>query len=284
MSKKAKKISTHVVIALGASLVLGGIFTVLSMQSFSKVKVIVAARDIEPYSQALVAEDFKVIEIARGDVGNFSEFVNKSEELIGKVPTTAIFSGQPVKSIQFVNPDDAKGLQSIVTNEGNRGLYLPMTATNALLGDMKIGGEYDFYIAAEQPKPVEGNPANTETVIVPLQASYMVNKLITSEDGNVSVFIEFPEEESERYVMLKTLLTNNKAQLIATMPNAIHEQYQANRLEYADFFGGLIKDKNFFTSVNEKFLEKTDVTIENEDVSNEKEDSKEDTVSTETKE
>ena len=50
MSKKAKQISTYVVIALGASVVLGGIFTVMFMQTFSKANVIVAARDIDPYS------------------------------------------------------------------------------------------------------------------------------------------------------------------------------------------------------------------------------------------
>lgn len=267
MSKKAKKISTHVVVALGASLVLGGIFTVLSMQSFSKAKVLVAARDIEPYSDAIVAEDFKVIEIAKGDIGNFKGFIANSDELIGKVPTTAIFSGQPVKDIQFVNPDDAKGLQSIVTSEGNRGLYLPMTASNALLGDMKIGGEYDLYIAAEQPKPLPNAADNKETIIVPLQSSYLVNKIITLEDGTVNVFVEFPAEESERYVMLKTLLTDNKANLIATMPNAIHDLYTANRLEYEDFFASLLKDKSYFTSVSDKAAKnETDVVIENTEI------------------
>lgn len=251
MSKKAKQISTYVVVALGASLILGGIFTVLSMQTFAKVPMVVAARDIEPYSGVIMPEDFKVIEVSKGDKKNFAGFIENSNELIGKVATSPIYEGQPVKGTQFINPDDAQGVQSIVTKEGNRGLYLPMTASNALLGDMKIGGEYDFYIVIESPKPIAGKEDNTETVIVPLQSSYMVNKLIVAEDGTVSVFVEFPEEESERYVMLKGLLSTDKAVLMATMPNAIHEDYEGKKLTYTEFFGALMNDANYFTSVSQ---------------------------------
>lgn len=279
MSKKAKKMSTHVVVALGASLALGGIFTVLSMQSFAKVNVLVAARDIEPYSASITAEDFKTIQIAKGDIGNFEGFVANANDLIGKVPATAIFSGQPVKDIQFIHPDDAKGLQSIVTDEGNRGLYLPMTAANALLGDMKMGGEYDFYIVTEKPKPVEGDPNNKELIVVPLQSSFMVNKIITSESGDVNVFFEFPEDESEKYVMLKSLLLSNSASLIATMPNAIHEEYKANRLDYTTFFSGLMSAKEYFTSVNDKSNSKGDAPEIIVDSDEAKQDDKKDTNS-----
>lgn len=252
MSKKAKQISTYVVVALGASLILGGIFTVLSMQTFSKVPMIVAARDIEPYSGVITQEDFKIIEVSKGDRKNFTGFVGNANALIGKVATSTIYEGQPVKEVQFINPEDATGVQSIVTDEGNRGLYLPMTISNALQGDMKIGGEYDFYIIVENPKPLPGKEDNTESVVIPLQSSYMVNKLIAGEDGTFNVFIEFPEEESERYIMLKHMLTNNKAVLMATMPNAIHEDYEGEKLEFTEFFGSLIKDKNYFTSVNQE--------------------------------
>lgn len=147
MSKKAKQISTYLVIALGASLVLGGIFTVLSMQTFAKTEILVAKRDIEPYSGEILAEDFTTIEVAKGDAKNFESFINNPADLIGKVPTTAIYQGQPVKDVQFVNPEDATSLQSIVTDEKNRGLYLPVSYTNALCGDIKVGGIYDIYLS-----------------------------------------------------------------------------------------------------------------------------------------
>ena len=118
MSKKAKQISTYVVIALGASVVLGGIFTVMFMQTFSKANVIVAAKDITPYSGTITNEHFTTIEVAKGDLKNFTGFVSNINDLVGKVATTAIYKGQPVKDVQFVSPKDAVGLQSIVTSEG----------------------------------------------------------------------------------------------------------------------------------------------------------------------
>lgn len=252
MSKKAKQISTYVVIALGASVVLGGIFTVMFMQTFSKANVIVAARDIDPYSGEITMEDFTTIEVAKGDLDNFTGFVSNVNDLVGKVATTSIYQGQPVKDVQFVNPEDATGVQSIVTSEGNRGMYFHMTSTDALLGDMKVGGEYDFYIAAEKENPLLGADEK-EAVIIPLQASYRVNKMyVSEEDGSVAVFIEFPEEESERYVMLKHLMTQDKAKLIATMPNAIHKDYIANSLTETDFIGAMLGDESYFTSINVK--------------------------------
>lgn len=252
MSKKAKQISTYVVIALGASVVLGGIFTVMFMQTFSKANVIVAARDIDPYSGEITMEDFTTIEVAKGDLDNFTGFVSNVNDLVGKVATTSIYQGQPVKDVQFINPEDATGVQSIVTSEGNRGMYFHMTSTDALLGDMKVGGEYDFYIAAEKENPLLGADEK-EAVIIPLQASYRVNKMyVSEEDGSVAVFIEFPEEESERYVMLKHLMTQDKAKLIATMPNAIHKDYIANSLTETDFIGAMLGDESYFTSINVK--------------------------------
>lgn len=252
MSKKAKQISTYVVIALGASVVLGGIFTVMFMQTFSKANVIVAARDIDPYSGEITMEDFTTIEVAKGDLDNFTGFVSNVNDLVGKVATTSIYQGQPVKDVQFVNPEDATGVQSVVTSEGNRGMYFHMTSTDALLGDMKVGGEYDFYIAAEKENPLLGADEK-EAVIIPLQASYRVNKMyVSEEDGSVAVFIEFPEEESERYVMLKHLMTQDKAKLIATMPNAIHKDYIANSLTETDFIGAMLGDESYFTSINVK--------------------------------
>lgn len=252
MSKKAKQISTYVVIALGASVVLGGIFTVMFMQTFSKANVIVAARDIDPYSGEITMEDFTTIEVAKGDLDNFTGFVSNVNDLVGKVATTSIYQGQPVKDVQFINPEDATGVQSVVTSEGNRGMYFHMTSTDALLGDMKVGGEYDFYIAAEKENPLLGADEK-EAVIIPLQASYRVNKMyVSEEDGSVAVFIEFPEEESERYVMLKHLMTQDKAKLIATMPNAIHKDYIANSLTETDFIGAMLGDESYFTSINVK--------------------------------
>lgn len=252
MSKKAKQISSYVVIALGASVVLGGIFTVMFMQTFSKANVIVAARDIDPYSGEITMEDFTTIEVAKGDLDNFTGFVSNVNDLVGKVATTSIYQGQPVKDVQFINPEDATGVQSIVTSEGNRGMYFHMTSTDALLGDMKVGGEYDFYIAAEKENPLLGADEK-EAVIIPLQASYRVNKMyVSEEDGSVAVFIEFPEEESERYVMLKHLMTQDKAKLIATMPNAIHKDYIANSLTETDFIGAMLGDESYFTSINVK--------------------------------
>ena len=260
MSKKAKQISTYVIIALGASVVLGGIFTVMFMQTFAKANVIVAAKDIVPYSGKIKQEDFTTIEIAKGDVKNFTGFVANMDDLIGKVATTAIYKGQPVKSMQFVNPEDAVSLQNIVTSEGNRGLYFNMTAANALLGDMKVGGEYDFYVVTEKKNALLGD-GEKEVVIIPLQASYKVNRIYNSEDNSsVSVFIEFPEEESERYVMLKQLITEGKANLIATMPNAIHNDYFANTLTETDFIGAMLDNKGYFTSINVK--EQSDVDTE----------------------
>lgn len=274
MSKKAKQISTYVVIALGASVVLGGIFTVMFMQTFSKANVIVAARDIDPYSGEITVEDFTTIEVAKGDLDNFTGFVSNMNDLVGKVATTAIYQGQPVKDVQFINPEDATGIQSIVTSEGNRGMYFHMTSTDALLGDMKVGGEYDFYIVTEKENALLGEDEK-ESVIVPLQASYKVNKMyVSEEDGSVAVFIEFPEEESERYVMLKHLITQDKAKLIATMPNAIHEDYLANTLTETDFIGAILGDEGYFTSINieEKSDEDTEITTNNDVTSEDKND------------
>lgn len=266
MSKKAKQISTYVVIALGASVVLGGIFTVMFMQTFSKANVIVAAKDITPYSGTITNEHFTTIEVAKGDLDNFKDFVANKDDLIGKVATTAIYTGQPVKSVQFVSPTDALGLQSIVTAEGNRGMYLHMTATNALLGDMQVGGEYDFYIVTEKENALLGDDKK-EIVIIPLQASYKINKMLQLEDnGGVAIFMEFPEEESERYIMLKHLITEGKASLMATMPNAIHEHYLANTLTETDFIGAMIDNKGYFTSINakEEVDEDTEITTNND--------------------
>ena len=274
MSKKAKQISTYVVIALGASVVLGGIFTVMFMQTFSKANVIVAARDIDPYSGEITVEDFTTIEVAKGDLDNFTGFVSNMNDLVGKVATTAIYQGHPVKDVQFINPEDAPGIQSIVTSEGNRGMYFHMTSTDALLGDMKVGGEYDFYIVTEKENALLGEDEK-ESVIVPLQASYKVNKMyVSEEDGSVAVFIEFPEEESERYVMLKHLITQDKAKLIATMPNAIHEDYLANTLTETDFIGAILGDEGYFTSINieEKSDEDTEITTNNDVTSEDKND------------
>lgn len=265
MSKKAKQISTHVVVALGAAVVVGGIFTVLSMRTFIKVPVVVAARDITPYSGEIVAEDFKIIEISKGDRANFANFVTDASSLVGKVATTSVYEGQPVKELQFVHPDDAKSLQNIVTKEGHRGLYLPMTLDNALVGDMKTGGVYDFYISVETPKPLPDKPDNVETTVIPLQSSYLINKMTTTEDGSTHVFMEFPEEESEKYVMLKQFLASGKAVLTATMPNAIHENYEAKSLTFTDFFGSLLSDKNYFTSVSqEEDKAETDINVKND--------------------
>ena len=267
MSKKTKKVSTHILISLGSALALGGIVTILILQTFQKVPVIVAARDIEPYGEVITAEDFKTIEIAKGDINNFEGFVSKKEDLIGKVVTSSVYEGQPVKDIQFINPDESSGIQSIVSDKGNRGLYLQMTESNSLLGDMKIGGVYDFYIIVENPKPLQGKEDNTETAIVPLQSSYAVNKLISQEDGSIDVFMEFPADESERYIMLKNMITNNKAVLVATMPNAIHEKYDGKILGYDDFFGAVMSDTKYFTSINDtkdKDIEDTKIDTEND--------------------
>lgn len=265
MSKKAKKISKYVVVSLGASLVLGGIFTVMFMQTFSKVGVVVAARDIEPYSGQILATDFKIIEVAKGDVANFKEFVGNINDIVGKVATTPIYSGQPVKSVQFISPEDAEGIQSIVTSEGNRGLYFHLSATDALLGDLKVGGEYDFYVVLDKLKEDENNKESKEAMVVPLQSSYKVNKIIKSEDdGSVAVFIEFPEEESERYVMLKHLISQEKAKLMATMPNAIHKDYLGSNLSETEFLSIVFSGKTYFSSINAKEDESTEITTSND--------------------
>lgn len=153
-------------------------------------------------------------------------------------------------------------------------MYFHMTSTDALLGDMKVGGEYDFYIVTEKENALLGEDEK-ESVIVPLQASYKVNKMyVSEEDGSVAVFIEFPEEESERYVMLKHLITQDKAKLIATMPNAIHEDYLANTLTETDFIGAILGDEGYFTSINieEKSDEDTEITTNNDVTSEDKND------------
>lgn len=249
MSKKAKQISTYVVIALGASLALGGIFTVLAMQTFAKAEVLVANRDIEPYSGEITAEDFTTIEVAKGDAKNFESFVNNPAELIGKVPTTAIYQGQPVKGVQFINPDDATSLQNVVSDEKNRGIYLPVSYSNALCGDMKIGGIYDIYLSVTTPDASNNNKTNAS--IVPLQTSYKINKYILNEDGSMYIFMEFPADESEEYVMLKRLVENGTIDVVVTMPNVIHEYYNAETLEYNEFFGALLKNPNYFTSISQ---------------------------------
>lgn len=264
MSKKAKQISTYLVIALGASLVLGGIFTVLSMQTFAKTEILVASRDIEPYSGEILAEDFTTIEVAKGDAASFESFVNNPEELIGKIPTTAIYQGQPVKEVQFVNPEDSASLQSIVTDEKNRGLYLPVSYSNALCGDMKVGGIYDIYLSVTTPNTNVNDKNSTSLTVVPLQTSYKMNKFILNEDGSMYIFVEFPVEESEEYVMLKKLVENEDIEVVVTMPNAIHEYYDAESLEYSEFFGALLKNPNYFTSISQLENNVEDVEVNND--------------------
>lgn len=250
MANKNKQVSSYLLIAVGSAIVLGGMLTILIMKTFAKETLVVAAKNITPYSEPLTLENFKEVQISKGDKAIFSDFVTDINSLVGKVATSQMVAGQPIKSSQFIDPEDAEQVQTIVSSENNRGVYLNMDFENALEGEVKSGGIYDFYLAIKVPKPTASNPDNKEWNVKLFQKSYMVDKIITS-DSSIKIFFEFPSKESEQYLLLKEAISKGDIKLIAVMPNPLHESYDGNELSYSEFYDKLISGEKYFSSISD---------------------------------
>ncbi len=251
-NKKNKKMNPTITIALASGICLSGLCTYLAVQTFGTVPMLVAATDItEPYSRAITAEDFVQIEVSRRDKKSFQEFEQDINSLVGKIPTTTIIKGQPVKRTQFVDPNVAEEVNTIVSDKNLRGIYLPITNSGALNGDLKSGSTVDFYLMVKTPKATSSDPEAKEWTVVPFQESYTVKKLAVNEDEEMSVFFEFPKEESERYVLLKESLSGEDMKLIAVMPNPIHDKYDGKSLTYSEFESLLRSNPDYFKKMSD---------------------------------
>lgn len=257
---KNKKISTYVLVSFAAAVALGGILTYFTLQFYQKVDVIVVANTVEPYSRVLTKEDFKTIQVAKADKQYYDGFVTDINALVGKLPTTTITENLPVMPSQIIDPDSATDVATIVTDKKDRGVYLTLNKERALNGDVKVGSVLDFYIETSAPKPLPNDPQYEETYVVPFQKSYKVTKCIVNEDGSVSIFFEFPMEESEKYLMLNAGIEKKTFRLLATLPNAIHDKYNDSKtLTLSDFQNTLLSNSSYFTSVSDLFDSRTDV-------------------------
>lgn len=257
---KNKKISTYVLVSFAAAVALGGILTYFTLQFYQKVDVIVVANTVEPYSRVLTKEDFKTIQVAKADKQYYDGFVTDINALVGKLPTTIITENLPVMPSQIIDPDSATDVATIVTDKKDRGVYLTLNKERALNGDVKVGSVLDFYIETSAPKPLPNDPQYEETYVVPFQKSYKVTKCIVNEDGSVSIFFEFPMEESEKYLMLNAGIEKKTFRLLATLPNAIHDKYNDSKtLTLSDFQNTLLSNSSYFTSVSDLFDSRTDV-------------------------
>ena len=263
MSKKKQTVNNSFVIGVSAGVVTSAIVVGLCMQIFKTEPIIVAARDLNAYSgEPLTVEDFKTIHVSSRNKSDFIDFVDNVANLVGTIPTTNIVQNQPVKRSQFINPEDAQEVQQIVSSDVNRGIYLPLSFSNVLFGDLKIGSAVDLYILTDKPSPTPEDPDNTVKVVLPFQMSFRVNKMKMLSDSEYVVFFDYPMEESEQYIMLKELLDNGDAELIATMPNLLHKGYDGLVMTEDEFKTSLLAVPNYFSKINkEESKEDSDLTI-----------------------
>lgn len=250
-NNKKNKISNSFVIGIAAATVTTGLFTFLSYQTFKTEPIIVAAKDIDAFSNTpIVAEDFKTLYISSRNKKDFEGFVDNVNSLIGTIPTTNITTNQPVKRSQFINPENAEEVQSIVSSDTNRGIYLPVASSNVLLGDLKVGSSLDLYILTTKPQPTAADPDNEITVLLPFQMSFRVEAMKMQDETTFAIFFDFPMEESERYLMLKEMLENGSAELVATMPNSLHKEYDGSTITEEEFKELLITSPDYFTNIS----------------------------------
>lgn len=263
--KKSNKVSISVLVSAGTAVLLGGVITGLSMLTFSKTDLVVAVNDIVPYERELMEEDFKTIKVSKNDIKYFDGFVTNSKDLVGKIATTSIVSGQPVRPTQFINPAVADDVNSIVSDENNRGIYLNLSGHTALYGgEVKTGAILDFYLIVKVP--TENKTGEPELRIIPFQESYTIKKMNTTENGVNSIFFEFPKEENERYLMLQESILAGNVELVATVPNPLHEDYKGQPLDYNTFFNSLVNNPSYFTSYKDATSDSsTNYTISNSD-------------------
>lgn len=266
--KKNTKPSNSVILGIGAAGVTTAILTTLSYQIFKTEPIIVAARDIEAFQeQPLNETDFKVIHISARNKKDFSGFADNISSLVGTIPKTDIVSNQPVKRSQFIDPNNAEEIQNVVSSQENRSLYLPVSSENVLFGDLKVGSSVDLFIKTTKPSPTVADPDNEVEVLIPFQMSFRVKKMKVLSDSEYLIFFDFPMEESEQYIMLKELIDNDEAKLIATMPNIIHKPYDGISITYEEFKNSLLSTSNYFSKINkDDFSEEGKVNVSIEEV------------------
>lgn len=258
MSKKNKSINTYILVSAISAVGLGGILTVLTVETFGKVPVLVANSDIAPYSRAVTEEDFRIIEVSKGDKKHFANFADNKHiaQLVGKIPNSSITSGQPVKLSQFIDPDNPLEVNTIVSDGDLRGIYLPISYESALSGDMKVGSIVDFYLMVQEDKPTAQGKTEKEWIAHPFQKSYEIKKIKTNEDNSMLVFFEFPKEDSEKYLLLNQNLSDKSMYLTAVMPNPLHNSYEGTILTNTDFKTDLNEIKDYFTPMTEILQDK----------------------------